>query len=118
MMKTNILINNLKIQCHIGVTDEERSRLQTIVINITVKLHETSLIVNDDIENTLSYSDMRKKIIAFVKSSEYKLLETLANELADICLREPLSEIAVIRIEKPHLYDDTESVGVEIEKSK
>lgn len=117
-MKTTIFIKNLKVPCHIGVSEEERARVQTVRVNIEIMLALDEPIADDDIEKTVNYSALRKSISAFVEKSSFKLLETLGTHLADICLENSLAERVIVTLEKPHLYEDTDSVGVTIEKNR
>ena len=90
-----IEIEDLKVDTIIGVFDEERLKPQTILISIKCQLdldHNQDL---DNIENVISYSDIKKEIVTFVSASQYKTLEKLITEL-----KKQLDNQFPIKIEK------------------
>ena len=90
-----IEIEDLKVDTIIGVFDEERLKPQTILISIKCQLdldHNQDL---DNIENVTSYSDIKKEIVTFVSTSQYKTLEKLITEL-----KKQLDNQFPIKIEK------------------
>ncbi len=113
-----VLIKDLLVQAHIGLTDSEREVLQDILINIEISVDFLSSIESENIDDTINYSLVRKDILEIVRSNQYILLEKLCDDIASHVLRNKLVTKTLVRVEKPNKYADCRSVGVEIEKSR
>lgn len=113
-----ILITNLVARGVIGVTERERRRPQNIVINVTLFTDTRRAGKTDSIRSTVDYSAMAKKLIAHAENIARQTVEALASDLAEICLSEPKVVKAIVRVEKPGAVRFSESVGVEIERSR
>ena len=113
-----ILIKDLLIQGVIGINDWEREIVQDILINITLDFDMTKSGKSDNIEDTLNYKTLTKMIIKYVEDSSHYLVETLATEIAKICVLNFNPSKVKVRVEKPGALRFAKSVGVEIERSK
>jgi FolB domain-containing protein len=113
-----IFISNLIARGVIGVTERERRRPQNIVINVTLFTDTRRAGKTDSIRATVDYSLTAKKLIAHAETVGRQTVEALANDLAEICLSEPKVAKVIVRVEKPGAVRFSESVGVEIERSR
>ena len=113
-----VIIKNLLARGIIGVNDWERKRPQDILINITLFTDTLRAAKTDDINDCVNYSTVSKKVQAHAETAERLTVEALANDLAEICLKEKNVQKVVIRVEKPGAVRFAESVGVEIERSR
>ncbi len=118
MASDTILIKDLLIQGVIGINDWEREIVQDILINITLDFDLTKSGKSDSIEDTLNYKTLTKMIIKYVEDSSHYLVETLATEIAKICVLNFNPSKVKVRVEKPGALRFAKSVGVEIERSK
>jgi 7,8-dihydroneopterin aldolase/epimerase/oxygenase len=75
-----IHIEQLEVHGRVGVPDSERVEPQRLSLNVTLwpKIAE----LYDDIENTVNYSAVAECAKEFVNQHDYKLIETLAEEMA------------------------------------
>lgn len=113
-----VIIKNLLVRGIIGVNDWERKRPQDILINIALFTDTRRAAKTDDINDCVNYSTVSKKVQAHAETAERLTVEALANDLAEICLKEQGVQKVVICIEKPGAVRFAESVGVEIERSR
>ena len=113
-----VIIKNLLARGIIGVNDWERKRTQDILINITLFTNTLRAAKTDDINDSVNYSTVSKKVQAHAETAERLTVEALANDLAEICLEEKDVQKVVVRVEKPGAVRFAESVGVEIERSR
>ncbi len=109
-----ILIRDLLLRCIIGVNDYERKEKQDVVINLVIWADITGAEETDDIKKTLNYREVNKEIIQLVESSQFFLIETLAERIAQTCLRYEKVKKAKVTVEKPGALRFARSVGVEI----
>ena len=77
-----IHLEQLELDVRIGVTDEERAKPQRLVLNITVWPRTRFDQLRDDIEQTINYVGLCRSSREFVEDREWRLIETVATELA------------------------------------
>lgn len=115
---TKIFIKDLLLPCTIGVTKLEQQEKQPILINITLWADAGLAGLNDDLKQTVNYKEIYLKIIGLVESSSFNLVERLAEEIAEICLKNSLVEKVEVRAEKPKALKLAAGAGVEITRTK
>ncbi len=117
-MMDKVIIKDLLARGIIGVHDWERNRPQNIMINITMFTDTRRAAQTDSLDDCINYSTMSKKVLAHAESVNRLTVEALANDLARICLEEDGVQKVIVRVEKPGAVRFSESVGVEIERSR
>ena len=112
-----VFIEGLTIETVIGIYDWERRIRQPVTLDIEMAFDNTQPAASERIEDTLDYKRVSKRLIAFVESSEFRLVETLAERCAQI-LREEFG-VAWLRLKlsKPGAVRGAKTVGVCIERS-
>lgn len=113
-----IFITALTAEAIIGIHDWEREVRQRIEIDLEMWVDLAAAAGSDDIEDTLNYRSVAKRVLAFVQQSRYRLIEALAGEVARIVLTE--FEVARVRVtvHKPGAVRHAKDVGVVIERSR
>lgn len=111
-----IIIKDLLVRGIIGINDWERDTPQDILINIEIEADVSKAGKSDDINDSVNYRTVAKKIIAHAESAKRLTVEALAEDIAQICLVQPGALAARVRIEKPGALRFARSVGVEIER--
>ena len=100
-MKTTVILKDYEIvACH-GVNPEEKTNPQRFLF--TVKVDETlPLDVKDDVENTVSYSAVKKVVKEIAEGESVDLIETLAYRVAKKVLVDfPLADGVTVKVKKP-----------------
>jgi dihydroneopterin aldolase len=119
MTKSDIIfLRGLEVECIIGFIDWERRVKQTVVIDIELPVDCHAASLRDEVEDTLDYKKVAKRVIAFIEASEFKLVETLANRLALTLLEEFGIEWVRLSINKPGAIRGSRDVGVSIERAR
>ncbi len=111
-----IHIEDLHLRCVIGIQAWERKVLQDVRINIVLFADIAPAGQSDDIDHTVNYKSLAKKIIAMTEASDYQLVEALAERIAQICLEDPRVARTRVKVEKPGALRFARSVGVSIER--
>ena len=112
-----VFIEDLRIQTVIGIFDWEREITQTVSLNLEMGFDISKAAESDSIEDTLDYKAVSKRLISFVESSEFQLVEALAAECAAIVLREFPVRWLRLKLSKPGAVRGSSAVGVTIERS-
>jgi len=82
MNTSTLLIKDLTFKVHLGATKEERSKKQPVILNLSVFFNELPRACNtDNLEDTICYDTLIKKIKDFCSKKEFQLIEFLGYEL-------------------------------------
>jgi dihydroneopterin aldolase len=111
-----VLIEGLEVRTVIGIYDWEREIRQTVRLDLEMAWDITKAAQTDSIEDTLDYKAVSKRLIAFVESSSFGLIETLAEHCADIILTEFSVPWLRLKMSKPGAVRGSENVAVLIER--
>lgn len=111
-----IYLNDLRIDTVIGIYDWERRTRQTVILDLEMGTDIRAAAASDDIEHTLDYKAVAKRLIDFVSSSEYQLVETLAEKIAEIIISEFNVPWLRLRLNKQGALRGVRDVGVIIER--
>ncbi len=109
-----IYIRDLLVRCIIGLYPDERINKQDVIINITLTADLRAAGRSDDLNDTVDYKAIKLKVIDFVEKSEFLLIESLADHISKICLKNDKVIEATITIDKPGALRFCKSVAVEI----
>lgn len=112
----HVFIHDMVIDCSIGIYTHEKEHEQRVRINLDLAVGEGDHLINDDIRNVISYEDMAKGVEAIIAAGHINLVETLAENIAEMCLQDKRVFSARVRVEKLDIIASAESVGVEIER--
>jgi dihydroneopterin aldolase len=112
----HVFIRDMVIDCSIGIYTHEKEHEQRVRINLDLAVGEGDHLINDDIRNVISYEDMAKGVEAIIAAGHINLVETLAENIAEMCLQDKRVFSARVRVEKLDIIASAESVGVEIER--
>lgn len=107
-----IRIKNLRLRTIIGTNDWEREKTQEVVINATIEFDGAAAGRSDDIDDTVNYKQISKRMIEAVESSTFFLLEALVDRLLDVALTDPRARRATVEVDKPGALRFAESVSV------
>lgn len=113
-----IFIKDLLIRCIIGVNGEERRIKQDILINITLLTDLRKPGKSDKIDEAVDYRAIKKKVYNEIEISDYRLIESLAERVSEICLENSAVKKAIVKVEKPGALRFAKSVGVEITRER
>ncbi len=113
-----IYLHDLKIECVIGVWDWERRVKQTIILDLDMAADIRRAAASDRIEDTLNYKAVAKRLLDYVGNSQFQLVETLAEKVAEILLKEFRLKWVRVRVNKKGAVRGASDVGVTIERGE
>jgi len=112
-----VYLRDLKIETVIGIFDWERQIKQTVVLDIDMATDVAAAAATDNIENALDYKAVTKRVIQFVESSDFQLVETLAERIAEMLRNEFGIPWLRLTVNKKGALRGARDVGVIIERS-
>lgn len=111
-----VFIRGLEVEGIIGIFQWEREVKQIISVDIEMDFDNKKAAKSDSIEDALNYKLVGKRITSFVKNSKFQLVETLAENISKIILKEfPVSNVRVT-LSKPGALRGSDSVGISIKR--
>lgn len=111
-----IYLSQLKIETIIGIYDWEREIKQIVCINLEMGADIRKAARTDSIQDTLDYKAVAKRIISFVETSEFQLVETMAEKITEIVMIEFHVPWVKLRVAKPGAITGAQDVGILIER--
>ena len=111
-----IYLSDLRIETIIGIYDWERRVRQVVSLDLEMATDIAKAAASDDIEDTLNYKAVAKRLIGFVGESEFQLVETLAERITGIILDEFNVSWVRLRLNKQGAVRGARDVGVIIER--
>jgi dihydroneopterin aldolase len=112
----HVFIRDLVLDCLIGVHKHEQDKPQRVRINLDLAVLEGAAAQSDRLQDVVCYEDMATGIRNLVASDHVNLVETLAENIAELSLSDARVRTARVRVEKLDVFEDAASAGVEIER--
>lgn len=113
-----IFLNELKVDTVIGIWDWERKIRQTVVIDLEMSADIAKAAATDNVDDTLNYKLVAKRIQSFVADSSFQLVETLAERIAEVVRDEFDVEWVKVRVNKVGAIRGSRDVGILIERGQ
>ena len=96
--------------------DWEREIRQAVVLDVEMASDNRRAAVNDQIGDALDYDAISTRIMAFIEGSDFQLIETMAERVAELVMREFHVKWLRLRLSKPGAIPRATDVGVLIER--
>lgn len=108
-------VHHHRIDCIIGVTFAERSRFETIYVNVKIKIDLTAALSSEALGDTVSYVLLADLCTELARSKNYILLEELAHDILEQCKIRYQPVWAWVHVQKPSAIPTAEYAFVEME---
>ena len=115
-MKDTIYIRDLRVETIIGIFGWEREARQQISMDLDFEFDVSVPGKSDSIDDTLDYKKITKSLIAFIESSDYKLIEALGEGIVDHLKSKFGIKKVKLRLSKPGALRFSKDVGIMIER--
>ncbi|RJQ45629.1 MAG: dihydroneopterin aldolase [Gammaproteobacteria bacterium] len=113
-----IYLHNLQIETVVGIFEWERRVKQTVSFDLDMAADVHQAAASDNIRDTLDYKKVAKRVIEFVGHSEFHLVETLAERVAELVIQEFNVRWLRLRLNKQGAIRGARDVGVIIERAR
>ncbi len=113
-----IFLRGLEVETTIGIYDWERKIKQVVLIDLEMGTDICKAASTDSIEDTIDYKTVSKKVISFVEQSQFLLVETLAEKIAEIVLATSGTNWLRLTVNKKGAIRGALDVGVIIERGE
>ena len=117
-IRRTVFIKDFIIREIIGIHDYEKTKKQKIKFNIVVDVNQNTIPDEKDLKSIIDYEIITNKLEKLVKRKKYNFLESLAEDSFKEIFEDKRINSIKIKIEKPDAIKNTDSVGVEVFKSR
>jgi len=96
-----ITVRGIRARGRHGVLPAERELGQEFTVDVTLYLDTAQAAATDDLTRTVDYGELATRLAAVVSGEPVKLIETLAERLARLCLSYERVEEVEVSVHKP-----------------
>ena len=96
-----VALRGLKARGHHGVFPKERAEGQTFIVDLVLGLDTRPAAADDDLAKTVHYGIVAEEVVAVVEGEPVDLVETLAERIAQACLKHDLVQEVEVCVHKP-----------------
>jgi dihydroneopterin aldolase len=119
----HMFLRDMVLTASIGVHPHEHAAPQRVRINVDLGVEDDGArllsrqpVGRDEMARVVDYEKLAEQVRAIVAAGHVRLVETLAERIAETCLSDRRVHLARIRVEKLDIFADAASAGVEIER--
>jgi dihydroneopterin aldolase len=97
-----LAVRGIAVHGHHGVFEVERREGQEFRIDLVLGMDTRGAARSDDVQDTVDYGTLVDQVRSAVAGDPVDLIETLAQRIADICLRNDQVDNVEVTVHKPH----------------
>jgi len=97
---SKILIADLEVFFRVGVSNEERVKPQRLLLTVEMESDFSKAAKSDNIADTIDYFAVSQRLLKFGGGREWKLIEKLAADIADMILAEFKPQSVTVEVKK------------------
>lgn len=112
-----IFIEELRVKAHVGIYPRERVAPQMLELNLTFGVPDAAAL-RDDIDDTIDYAEVIKRIREDLQARHFNLIETLGEHVVAMLFDEFGAPWVKLRIAKIGIMKDVRRVGVFIQRGR
>lgn len=116
MIMDTIIIHELEVFYRVGVPDEERADAQRLLLTVEMRKDFTAAAKDDDLAATIDYYAVSRKLLKLGDGRTWKLIETLACDIAQIILSEHGAASVTVEVKK-FILPEARHVAVRITRA-
>ncbi len=137
----HVFLRDLVLPARIGVHPHEHAGPQRVRINVDLAVEDEAAraatgggvaalsrppvghpvagpVGQDELSRVVDYEAVANAVRAIVAAGHVRLVETLAERIAEACLTDRRVALARVRVEKLDIFPDATSAGVEVERRR
>jgi dihydroneopterin aldolase len=119
----HVFVRDLVLSARVGIYPHEHVANQRVRINVDLGVGDGSTSFNvaigpDELAQVVNYEKIAAQVRSIVGSGHTRLVETLAERIAEACLTDVRVQLVRVRVEKLDVFVDAVSAGVEIERRR
>lgn len=118
-MKGIVGLQDLRIDCIIGIYPHERAATQPLFVDVEVEYDFALAGQSDGIKDALDYDHLASELTRLAVERKYQLLEAFVEEAADHCLDHfPAINLIRLAVRKPQAVEAAAGAFVKVERTR
>jgi 7,8-dihydroneopterin aldolase/epimerase/oxygenase len=109
-----IRLQGMRARGRHGWFDWEREQGQEFVVDVELSVDTAPAARSDDLADTVDYGGLASAVVAIVEGEPVRLVETLAQRIADECLRDGRVSSVTVTVHKPQAPVQVELTDVAV----
>ncbi|WP_428493476.1 dihydroneopterin aldolase [Rhodopila sp.] len=119
----HVFVRDMVVFASVGIYPHEHQDRQRVRINVDLAVIDDTALAGqmvgaDELARVVNYEKIVTSVRAIAGSGHIRLVETMAERIAEACLTDARVRIARIRVEKLDIFADAASAGVEVERQR
>jgi D-erythro-7,8-dihydroneopterin triphosphate epimerase len=111
-------IRDLRVRCRVGVTPAERRLPQEVLVTVAMHADLVRAGHSDNLRDTVDYKAVKKSILAECESRSFRLIERMAQRIAELSLSDARVQRVDVVIQKPGALRFARCSEVEISRCR
>ena len=116
-MKDQINIYGLQCRGYVGTKEQEKKERQSILVDLLIETDLTRPGKTDHLHDTIDYELLCELVKQVTASKHFNLIESLAEEIADLILIKFKPKKVKLTVKKPGALLGVKEVGITIERA-
>jgi dihydroneopterin aldolase len=119
----HVFLRDMVLPASIGIYPHEHTAQQRVRINVDLGVDDDSAraglaVGADELGRVVNYEKIADSVRSIASTGHTRLVETMAERIAQACLGDPRVLMVRVRVEKLDVFPDAESAGVAIERDR
>ncbi|MBX2837857.1 MAG: dihydroneopterin aldolase [Gammaproteobacteria bacterium] len=111
-----IFIRGIAVEAIIGIYEHERVNRQPVIVDLELDTDISAAVQSERVEDALDYESLTNSVEEFIKSSDFQLIETLSEQLAQHILDHSKALAVRLTLHKPNALSNARDVGLVISR--
>jgi len=116
--RRKVFVHGLTLDAYIGVYDSEQGVTQPVRIDFEADVFEPTNPLSEKLEDIFCYNRLTQSIKEIIAEGHIRLVETLAERIAEVALSHPMTNSVTVRVTKLAAIPEAQAAGVEIFRTK
>ncbi|HTY71685.1 MAG TPA: dihydroneopterin aldolase [Actinomycetes bacterium] len=113
-MSDRVALTGLRAQGRHGWFAHETANGQEFVVDVVLHVDTRPAAASDDLADAVDYASVAEAVVGVVEGPPVRLIETLAQRVADVCLADPRVGAVEVVVHKPQAPLDVAFGDVEV----
>lgn len=115
-----IILRNVQVEARVGLHPWEMhpERPARLIVNVEMFVPLPDAAADETADTIVNYDPIRDALRTWPQRPHTRLLETLVDELADLCLAHPRVTACRVSIMKPDIFNEAEGAGLEVYRTR
>ncbi len=106
-------ITGLRTKTRIGIYAWEQQIRQELKIDMTIPITQA---IENDLNKTIDYQKLCEMVTDFIESNAFELIETVAEQIADLIQTHFHAPHLTLRVSKPHAIPNASNISFLIQR--